>query len=207
MFLILIVAYLLGSMQFTYIFIKFFYKKNIYSIGYQNSGFSNVYREFGIRPGLLVGIFDLAVKGFIPIYLLDSFNISNLYLYLSSLVIICGHLFSVFNGFKGGRGILTTIGIVLALGFWKEVLVIILIFKILEYFLWKNNGLSTFFGIITFMFVIPFSFEDILFVIFFELIFILLLFKRVITNNISMNLDLSVFINRVLFDSNSYKNK
>jgi hypothetical protein len=33
------------------------------------------------------------------------------------------------------------------------------------------------------------------------------LFKRVITNNISMNLDLSVFINRVLFDSNSYKNK
>ena len=58
--------------------------------------------------------------------------------------------------------------------------------------MWRNNALSTFLGIITFMFVIPIAFVKNIFIICFELIFLLLLFKRIITNNINMNVNLDI---------------
>ena len=203
--LILIFLYLFSSIHSGYLIVNLFYSKNIYTIGYKNSGFSNVYKVFGIKSAIFVGIYDLVIKGIIPIYLLTFLDFSKLILYLSAVVIVCGHMFSVFHSFKGGRGILTTIGIGLAFGLLKEIALVVTIFKILEIYWWKNNALSTFLGIITFMFIIPFLYDDYIFIICFELIFILLLFKRIITNNMNMNLDLGMILRRILFDSNLNK--
>jgi len=203
--LILIFLYLFSSIHSGYLIVKFFHSKNIYTIGYQNSGSSNVYKEFGIKTAIFVAFYDLILKGTIPIYLLTSLGFSNLFLCVSTILIVSGHIFSVFHRFKGGRGILTTIGLGLAWGLLVEIAFVVIFFKILEICWWKNNAFSTFLGIITFIFIIPFLYDDYIFIICFELIFILLLFKRIITNNINMNLDLGMIIHRILFDSNLNK--
>ena len=203
--LIALILYLFSSIHSGYLIVRFFHSQNIYSIGYQNSGFSNVYREFGIKTAIFVGTYDLVLKGIMPIYLLTLLDFSNLILSLSAFLIVCGHTFSAFHKLKGGRGVLTTIGIGLAFGLLKEIAFVVIFFKILEIYWWKNNALSTFLGIITFIFAIPFLYDDYIFIICFELIFILLLFKRIITNNINMNLDLGMIIHRILFDSNLNK--
>jgi len=203
--LILIFLYLFSSIHSGYLIVKFFHSKNIYTIGYQNSGSSNVYKEFGIKTAIFVALYDLILKGTIPIYLLAWLGFSNLFLCISTILIVSGHMFSVFHRFKGGRGILTTIGLGLAWGLLVEIAFVVIFFKILEIFWWKNNAFSTFLGIITFIFIIPFLYDDYIFIICFELIFILLLFKRIITNNINMNLDLGMIIHRILFDSNLNK--
>ena len=80
-----------------------------------------------------------------------------------------------------------------------------IIFKSLEYFLWKNNALSTFLGIIAFIFLTPFILENVYVIISLELLFVLLLFKRVLTNNIDLKsfLSLDLLVRRILYDRDS----
>tara|TARA_B100000700_G_scaffold51632_1_gene54950 strand:+ start:8719 stop:9339 length:621 start_codon:yes stop_codon:yes gene_type:complete len=200
--LIIFIIYLFSSLHSGYLITKYIFSKNIYDIGFESSGFSNVYRQFGLKFGIFVGLYDCLIKGFLPIYLLHIYKASDLLISFSALFIILGHLFSPYHKFKGGRGILSNIGIGFALGWFLEIMLVIVIFKLFELFLWRNNALSTFLGIITFMFVIPIAFEKNIFIICFELIFLLLLFKRIITNNINMNVNLDIILKRILYDTN-----
>ena len=100
------------------------------------------------------------------------------------------------------RGILNSLGIICAVGLWKEAIIVVIIFKLSEYFLWKNNAISTFLGIIAFIFLTPFILENVYVIISLELLFVLLLFKRVLTNNIDLKsfLSLDLLVSRILYD-------
>lgn len=88
--------------------------------GSGNAGATNVARVLGVRWGVLVGLIDI-LKGFIPVFLLGplagrGFGIStpNAGLVIG-IAAILGHVFPLFAGFKGGKGVLTALGVFAAL--------------------------------------------------------------------------------------------
>ena len=180
----------------------YYYRRDIYNIGYKNAGASNILNLYGFKPALIVGLFDFWVKGFTPLFFLNYFNVNNLVYSICLISIVFFHMFSIYEKFRGGRGILISLGIICSLGLWKEVIFVITIFKFFEYILWKNNALSTFLGIITFIVLTPFIVENVYVIISLELVFILLLFKRALTNNIDLKsfLNLNLLISRILYD-------
>lgn len=113
--LIIISCYLLGSIPFGYIVGKLFKKVDIRELGSGNIGTTNVFRILGPSLASLVLIGDIG-KGILSIYLVQYLGIDNLLiLTIAGLAVICGHDWSLFLGFKGGKGIATTFGVVFAL--------------------------------------------------------------------------------------------
>ena len=113
--LIIISCYLLGSIPFGYIVGKLFKKVDIREFGSGNIGATNALRILGPLLASFVVIGDIG-KGIFSIYLVQYFNIDNLLiLTIAGLAVICGHDWSLFLGFKGGKGIATTFGVVFAL--------------------------------------------------------------------------------------------
>jgi len=113
--LIILGCYLLGSIPFGYIAGKLFKKIDIRELGSGNIGATNVFRILGPSLASLVLIGDIG-KGIFSIYLVQYFNIDNLLiLTIAGLAVICGHDWSLFLGFKGGKGIATTFGVIFAL--------------------------------------------------------------------------------------------
>jgi len=112
--LIIISCYLLGSIPFGYIVGKLFKKVDIREFGSGNIGATNALRILGPSLASFAVIGDIG-KGIFSIYLAQYFNIDNLLiLTIAGLAVICGHDWSLFLGFKGGKGIATTIGVVFA---------------------------------------------------------------------------------------------
>lgn len=113
-FLVLLIgSYLLGSIPFGYLVSKG-KNVNIREIGSGNIGATNVYRALGMKWAVLVGLLDLA-KGAIPTLLAIFFLDSEVLILAVGIAAIAGHNWPVFLGFKGGRGVATTGGVVLVL--------------------------------------------------------------------------------------------
>lgn len=109
-FIILISAYLLGSVPFGPLLVK---KKNIdlAKTGSGNIGATNVVRAAGWRMGLRVFLLDV-LKGAIPAYVswhLLAFPIWQVV--IVGIVTVIGHLFPIFLKFKGGKGVSTAVGV------------------------------------------------------------------------------------------------
>lgn len=117
-------AYLIGSISFAVIFSKLFSKEDIRSKGSGNAGTTNVMRSVGLLPGLLTFVFD-ALKGFVAckagelIFDYISKNSDAVWAapvygaYICGVACMLGHVFPVFFGFKGGKGVATSVGIFL----------------------------------------------------------------------------------------------
>lgn len=113
--LIITICYLLGSVPFGYIVGKLFKKVDIREFGSGNIGTTNAFRILGPPLASLVLLGDVG-KGILAVYLVRFSNIdSSLILTIAGLAVICGHDWSLFLGFKGGKGIATTFGVVFAL--------------------------------------------------------------------------------------------
>ncbi len=124
--LIIISCYLLGSVPFGYIVGKLFKKVDIREYGSGNIGATNALRILGPQLASLVVIGDIG-KGIFSIYLIQYLNIDNLLiLTIAGLAVICGHNWSLFLGFKGGKGIATTFGVVFALNPTISILALII---------------------------------------------------------------------------------
>ena len=124
--LIIISCYLLGSIPFGYIVGKLFKKVDIRELGSGNIGATNVFRILGPSLASLVLIGDIG-KGILSIYLVQYLNIDNLLIItIAGLAVICGHDWSLFLGFKGGKGIATTFGVVFALNPTISILALII---------------------------------------------------------------------------------
>ena len=134
-----IVAYLCGSVSFAIIVTKLFSKKDIRDFGSGNAGATNVLRSQGKLPALLTTLGDLA-KSFVAVYvgglLLTSWQLNpyngalDLGLvgaYTAGLFCIIGHMFPLFFGFRGGKGVMTTLGMMLILD-WKAALILLALF-------------------------------------------------------------------------------
>jgi glycerol-3-phosphate acyltransferase PlsY len=114
-------AYLIGSIPTGFLMTKIFIGADIRSAGSKNVGATNVYRVAGKLPGFLTLIIDIA-KGIIVVTLVADFFYRYLpdvdyifYKTLLGLIVILGHIYSVFLKFKGGKGVATTIGVTAAI--------------------------------------------------------------------------------------------
>jgi len=117
----LIISYLLGSIPTAYLFGRILKGVDIRKIGSGNVGATNAMRALGKGPGIAVLLLDI-LKGFIVVVFLgDLFSGKTILLESQNLRIImglcsiCGHNWTIFLRFKGGKGIATTFGVLLGL--------------------------------------------------------------------------------------------
>lgn len=118
--LVAIFAYLIGSISFAVVFSKIFMKDDIRTHGSGNAGTTNMMREGGFLPGALTFICD-ALKGFVACFtgklVFTQFNDLKADEWAVYMAFICGvacmlgHVFPIFFGFRGGKGIATSVGI------------------------------------------------------------------------------------------------
>lgn len=135
---VLVLAYLIGSLNFSIVFSKIFGRKDIRELGSGNAGFSNSLRSCGVSFSILVFLGDF-LKGVVVLlfgkFLLNYF-VSNFYINYPAvtLILICffcciGHVFPCFFGFRGGKGILTAWACSLLID-WRIFLSLIVIFLV-----------------------------------------------------------------------------
>lgn len=154
-----VIAYLLGSINFAIIVTRLFSGKDIRSFGSGNAGATNVLRSQGVLPAILTFVGDLGksmlsvyIGGELlknlqlkPGLILSShlqfnpiawewnvYSPENLALvgsYLAGICCILGHLYPLYFGFRGGKGVMTVLGITLLLD-WRSALVLLAIFSV-----------------------------------------------------------------------------
>jgi len=120
--LVIILSYLVGSIPTAVWVGKWFYGIDVRKYGSGNAGATNTIRVLGPGAGIPVFIIDV-MKGFAGVELAylckDNFGEHNeifaMFKVILSFIVIVGHVFPVFAGFRGGKGIATSLGIVLAL--------------------------------------------------------------------------------------------
>lgn len=115
-----ILSYIFGSIPFGIIIGRLFKGIDIRKFGSGNIGAANAFRALGFWGGLTVLLTDMS-KGFIPVILAKYFVSGDLVYLLqvvSGIFSIIGHNYSIFLKFKGGKGIATSFGVLIALN-WK----------------------------------------------------------------------------------------
>ncbi len=117
--LLIICAYLIGSIPTALIISKRFFGIDIRDYGSGNMGATNTFRVLGSRYGTMVMVFDIlkgitavALYNFIPYYLHHELERTNFMIGLG-LAAVAGHIFPVFAGFRGGKGVATLFGMLL----------------------------------------------------------------------------------------------
>lgn len=115
---VILLGYLFGCMQWSYIFTKIIKKKDIRVLGVGNAGASNMVISFGWEIGFAVGILDI-LKAFLSLFVLKHiFNLTDpTSLYLNGAGVILGHNYPFFMGFKGGKGTASTVGMMFGIDY------------------------------------------------------------------------------------------
>lgn len=112
MIVYVILAYLIGSIPSGLIIGKGLFGTDVRQFGSKNIGATNTYRVLGLKAALPVFICD-ALKGAIGVFLLASDGPA--FAILGGILAMVGHNWSIFLGFKGGRGVATGLGVLIAL--------------------------------------------------------------------------------------------
>lgn len=107
-------AYFVGCLNFGLIVSKLKYKTDIREHGSGNAGATNTFRVFGKAAGVVVLLLDMA-KAYIYIAVLKHSGFSPFIYYVIGLFVVIGHIYPVFFGFKGGKGVSATGGTIAAL--------------------------------------------------------------------------------------------
>lgn len=110
-FIIAIISYLLGNISTAYILGKIFTKKDVRDYGSGSAGATNALRTFGKKIGAMVLLGDV-LKGVIAVVIGKNIG-ADTGAYLAGAFVIIGHNWPALLGFKGGKGVATTIGVVL----------------------------------------------------------------------------------------------
>jgi glycerol-3-phosphate acyltransferase PlsY len=113
-FFIAIFGYLLGSIPTGLILTKLFSRTDPRKIGSKNIGAANIFRTAGKRLGILTLAGDL-VKGAAPVWVVIQWGLPDPWIALVGLSPFIGHIFPIFLGFKGGKGVATALGIYLVI--------------------------------------------------------------------------------------------
>jgi len=111
------IAYMLGSIPSAVWVAKIYKGIDIREHGSKNAGLTNVFRVLGWKPAIPVILVDLS-KGFFAVFIAKMLNDSQVYEWLpiaAGLLAIFGHSFTCLAGFRGGKGVLTALGVFLAL--------------------------------------------------------------------------------------------
>ncbi|HEY5702927.1 MAG TPA: glycerol-3-phosphate 1-O-acyltransferase PlsY [Gammaproteobacteria bacterium] len=132
--MLVLLAYLLGSVSSAVVVCKVMGLSDPRSHGSKNPGATNVLRLHGKKAATLTLTGDV-LKGFVPVFVVYLLNAPLPVLGLAALAAFCGHLFPVFFRFKGGKGVATLIGVLfginafLGLAFVVTWLIVALLFR------------------------------------------------------------------------------
>jgi glycerol-3-phosphate acyltransferase PlsY len=111
----IVVGYLLGAISFSYLYGKLVKGIDIREHGSGNAGATNTLRVLGKGPGILVLLLDIA-KGIAAVWIARWLGSGEWTPVLAGLAAIVGHNWPIYFGFRGGKGIATTIGVIASLG-------------------------------------------------------------------------------------------
>ena len=112
--IVLFYSYFLGSIPFGLIITKIFLNQDIRNVGSGNIGTTNVLRTGKKSLAIATLILDI-LKGYLSVII--TLKYFNDLIYFSALICFIGHIFPVWLKFKGGKGVATYLGIILALSF------------------------------------------------------------------------------------------
>jgi glycerol-3-phosphate acyltransferase PlsY len=107
-------GYLLGSVPTGFLLTKFFSKIDPRKVGSKNIGATNIFRTAGKTLGILTLVGDV-LKGMIPIGIAIQLRVSDLWIAVAGLSAFLGHVFPIFLGFRGGKGVATALGVYLVI--------------------------------------------------------------------------------------------
>src|SRR5215472_1237190 len=109
-------AYLLGSIPFGYLFVKYVFTEgeDVRAVGSGGIGATNVARRAGFKAGLITYVLDVA-KGVAAVMLMRLVTDDYFWIGLAAIAAIVGHILPVFLRFRGGKGVATGVGVYLAL--------------------------------------------------------------------------------------------
>lgn len=120
-FITALVAYLMGSINSAVILSKSFYGNDVRNYGSGNAGTTNMLRTFGIRAAVFTFAGDI-LKGLLAVvfgrFLFSSFGMAGQVVYgayLAGYCAIIGHMYPLYFHFKGGKGVATGLGAVMAI--------------------------------------------------------------------------------------------
>jgi len=130
-------GYLLGSIPTGLILAKLFSKIDPRKIGSKNIGATNVFRSAGTTLGVLTLVGDL-LKGTIPVVIAIQWGESDAWIAMAGLTPFLGHIFPIFLGFKGGKGVATALGVYLVI----SPIAVLIEFLIFAGIVWKWRYIS-----------------------------------------------------------------
>ena len=170
--LVLFYSYFLGSIPFGLLITKIFLKKDIRNIGSGNIGSTNVLRAGNKSLAFVTLIFDV-LKGYVSV--LITLKFFNDLIYFSALICFIAHIFPVWLKFKGGKGVATYLGIILALSF--KFGIIFCITWLLIFFIFKYSSLSSMIGALV-IFAYSIILDNTTLSVFLFIIFIIILYTH-----------------------------
>jgi glycerol-3-phosphate acyltransferase PlsY len=112
--LLVVVGYLLGSLSFAFLLVRWRTGADIRTVGSGNAGATNVLRAHGKGLAAAVALLDIA-KGAAAVLLVRLVTADPRYAAGAGLAAILGHVFPLYSGFRGGKGVATAVGAFLAL--------------------------------------------------------------------------------------------
>ncbi len=116
--LVALVAYLIGSISFSVIFTKKIAGFDVREKGSKNAGSTNVLRTAGKKVAILTLVCDV-LKGVVAVLFakfignVDDFEHTEYLVQLAGFMVVLGHTFPIFFGFKGGKGVATSLGVIM----------------------------------------------------------------------------------------------
>jgi acyl phosphate:glycerol-3-phosphate acyltransferase len=140
-YLIPVLAYLLGSIPFGLLIVKLTAGSDIRDVGSGNIGAANVARNAGKGPGALTLLLD-AAKGYLAVWLAGHFTNSNIrWMMIAAMCAVVGHIFPVWLKLRGGKGVATGIGVFLPIS-WHAALLAIALWIVVVFF-WHYASLGS----------------------------------------------------------------
>lgn len=132
--IVAVVAYLIGSVSFAVIVSRVGAQDDVRRHGSGNAGMTNILRSYGKKLAVFTALGDFG-KGIVAVALGRMlFSLAEITAfdggYIAGLFVILGHLFPIYFGFKGGKGVLTSLGVMLMLNWIVFIMLVVLLVPI-----------------------------------------------------------------------------
>ena len=174
--LIILFAYLVGSVSSGIIVSQIFNLPDPRTIGSKNPGATNVMRSGNKKAAIFTLLGDL-LKAILVLTLAEYLGFNDLIIVCVALAVLIGHIYPIFYKFRGGKGVATAIGILIALNF-KLALIVASIW-LLVFGIWRYSSLAAIVAAISAPIIAIFILRDqSLYCIAFSFITIIILFKH-----------------------------
>ena len=174
--LIILFAYLVGSISSGIIVSQIFNLPDPRTIGSKNPGATNVMRSGNKKAAIFTLLGDL-LKAILVLAIAEYLGFNDLIIVCVALAVLIGHIYPIFYKFQGGKGVATAIGILIALNF--QLALIVASIWLLVFGIWRYSSLAAIVAAISAPIIAIFILRDqSLYCIAFTLITIIILFKH-----------------------------